>query len=327
MTGRSTVSFFPERAMPTTIIEIRDLVKQFGSTRRRDGDENGQKGLSKGVNGISLDVMEGEALGLLGPNGAGKTTTINLIIGVLRPGGGTVSILGESPGNASTRRSIGLAPQSLSLYEDLTARENLAFFGKLYGLPASELRERVRWALEFAGLADRAGDYVKTFSGGMKRRLNLACALVHDPKVVLLDEPTVGVDPQSRNHLFDCIEQLKQDGLTVLYTTHYMEEAQRLCDRVAIIDHGQLLALDTVEGLLNQHGGQSLVVGRLVRPAADDVTLPGELVELDWRYQADDPMQAITAAARSGVDFQSLAITRPDMESVFLNLTGRSLRD
>ncbi len=310
--------------MPKTIIEIRDLVKRFGSSKNGKLDEQGPP---KGVNGISFDIHQGEAIGLLGPNGAGKTTTINMIMGLVKPGSGSVLILGEPPTDKNTRRKIGLAPQTLSLYEDLSGRENLAFFGKLYGLRGEELRDRVRWALEFAGLTDRGSDYVKTYSGGMKRRLNLACAMVHDPQVLLLDEPTVGVDPQSRNHLFECIEQLKQNGLTLLYTTHYMEEAQRLCDRVAIMDHGKLLALDTVEGLLNEYGGKSLVVGRLTKHVAEASNLPGELNDLDWRFQSEDPMQAITAAARSGVDFQSLAITRPDIESVFLQLTGRSLRD
>ncbi len=286
------------------------------------------------VDDLSLEISTGEALGLLGPNGAGKSTTIGMMIGLIEPDRGMVVYNASSgaarmgsPTDPGVRRSIGLAPQALSLYEDLTARENLEFFSRLYDLRGEKLRQRVQWALDFAGLASRARDYVRAYSGGMKRRLNLACALLHQPSVVLLDEPTVGVDPQSRNHLFDCIEQLKTEGLTIIYTTHYMEEASRLCDRVAIIDHGKLLAVDTVEALIDQYGGASLVVGTLQRVLAGDTTLPGTVDGLDWRVETDEPMAAVTTVARKGVDFQSLAITRPDLESVFLNLTGRTLRD
>ncbi len=299
--------------MPEPIIRIRHLVKRFRDVAA--------------VNDITLDIMPGEALGLLGPNGAGKTTTINLLIGLLQPDEGSVHIRDGTPTDAATRREIGVAPQTLSLYEELTGRENLTFFARMYGLQGPRLRDRVGWALEFAGLTSRASDYVGTYSGGMKRRLNLACALTHEPRIVLLDEPTVGVDPQSRNHLFDCIEQLKSEGLTLIYTTHYMEEAQRLCDRVAIIDHGQLLALDGVQVLIDQYGGTSLVVGQLLSPLQPDVRLDGVLDGLQWRLETGDPISVVTSIARRGVEFHSLAITRPDLESVFLNLTGRRLRD
>ena len=184
---------------------------------------------------------------------------------------------GQSPTEASTRKAIGFAPQNLSLYEELSAVENLIFFGRLYQLVGKELHERVGWALDFAGLSDRQKDRVKTFSGGMKRRLNLAVALVHDPHVIFLDEPTAGVDPQSRNHIFERIEELRSQGRTVIYTTHYMEEAQRLCDRVAIMDGGKVLDLDTVPALIERYGGRSVVKAEFARPPADSVALPAPL--------------------------------------------------
>jgi ABC-2 type transport system ATP-binding protein len=208
------------------------------------------------VDGVSFEVGRGETLGLLGPNGAGKTTTIGMIVGALRPDAGRVTLDGQDdPTRPEIRRRVGVSPQALALYADLTGEENLSFFGSLYGLAGARLRERVAWALEFAGLADRRRDRVLGYSGGMQRRLNLVCGLLHDPPVILLDEPTVGVDPQSRNAIFESIERLRAEGRTIVYTTHYMEEAERLCDRVAIMDHGRILAVDTVEGLLRTHGG------------------------------------------------------------------------
>jgi ABC-2 type transport system ATP-binding protein len=278
------------------------------------------------VNNISFEIKRGECLGLLGPNGAGKSTTISMMVGLLKPDSGTVRLDGASPDSNATRRLIGVAPQALSLYEELTPRENLTFFGKLYGLSAAKLRDRVAWALKIAGLEDRARHRVHTFSGGMKRRLNIAVALIHQPTLLLLDEPTVGVDPQSRNHIFDWIEQLKADGMTIVYTTHYMEEAQRLCDRVAIIDHGKLLALDAIPQLLAQHGGQSVISGRL-KHIPSDFSLPGTLLESDWRLESEQPFDVLMRLAQSGVRFGSVQIAGPDLEAVFLKLTGRVLRD
>lgn len=232
--------------------------------------------------GLDLEASPGETLGLLGPNGAGKTTTMQLIAGLLRPDAGTLRVFGDDATKTSTRRRVGLAPQALALYSELTAEENLRFFGRLYGLRGSRLAERVEACLGLAALLDRRKERVVTFSGGMQRRLNLACAVVHEPELLLLDEPTVGVDPQSRNHIFDCLERLKGLGLTILYSTHYMEEAERLCDRVAIIDAGRILAAGTVPRLVEAHGDVEPVI-QLVEP--------------------------------------------PQLESVFLTLTGRSLRD
>jgi ABC-2 type transport system ATP-binding protein len=288
-------------------------------------------GSNVAVNALDFEIQKGETFGLLGPNGAGKTTTINLLVGLLRPDQGEVQIgISGDPLDPATRKRIGVAPQSLSLYDELTAGENLSFFGQLYGLAGKSLSHRVDWCLAFAGLEERRGDRVSTFSGGMRRRLNIAVALIHEPEVILLDEPTVGVDPQSRNHIFDCIEQLKGSGTTILYTTHYMEEAQRLCDRVAIVDDGCLLDLDTVDGLICKHGGRSVVQAEL-KPDENlnsfDVPLPGRLEDGMLRFESDRPLESVAEIAGQGVQFQTLKITRPDLESVFLSLTGRSLRD
>ncbi len=286
----------------------------------------------RAVDELSLSVPAGETLGLLGPNGAGKTTTINMLVGLLEPDSGTVLIgpgrNGQcgSPTQPAVRAMIGVAPQSLAIYDELTASENLDFFGRLYGLRGRKLTDRVGWALEFSGLTDRRNHRVGTYSGGMKRRLNLAVALIHEPEIVLLDEPTVGVDPQSRNHLFECIERLQRDGLTLLYTTHYMEEAQRLCDRVAIIDHGKLLAIDTVQGLINAHGAQPVIEGELVE--ASDVSFPGAEIEgRHFRLESSEPVQTLGQLVAAGLAFQQVSIHQPDLESVFLALTGRRLRD
>jgi len=296
------------------MIEVRDLRKSFGTTTA--------------VAGITFNVRPGETFGLLGPNGAGKSTTIAMLTGALTPDIGTIRLAdGGAPNEAPARARIGVAPQALSLYEELTAAENLTFFGRLYGLKGQRLAERVDWALDFAGLTDRRKSRVKTFSGGMKRRLNLAVALVHDPQIIFLDEPTAGVDPQSRNHIFERIEALRAEGRTVVYTTHYMEEAQRLCDRVAIMDHGTILDLDTISGLLAKYGGRAVVKGKLAKPPVNGVKLPGVLDGLALRFESERPLEEIAQLSTAGVVFQTLEVAKPDLETVFLSLTGRSLRD
>jgi ABC-2 type transport system ATP-binding protein len=251
-----------------------------------------------------------------------------MLTGVIRPDGGSALVdRAKPPSEAATRTSIGVAPQALSLYEELTAAENLRFFARLYDLAGTRLRERVYWALDFAGLAERRNVRVKTFSGGMKRRLNLAVALVHEPQIIFLDEPTVGVDPQSRNHIFERIEELRTQGRTVVYTTHYMEEAQRLCDRVAIMDHGRVLDLDPVAALVDRYGGRSVVKAELARPPADESVLPAPIDGLSLRFESDRPLEEIGRMSSAGVTFQTLEVTKPDLETVFLTLTGRSLRD
>ncbi|RKX26461.1 MAG: ABC transporter ATP-binding protein [Candidatus Zixiibacteriota bacterium] len=296
------------------MIEIQQLRKAYGSILA--------------VDDLSFGIASGETFGLLGPNGAGKTTTINMMVGVLKPDSGEVIINGVTdPTDPSVRIQIGNAPQSLALYDDLTARENLAFFARLYGLAGSHLKERVAWVLDVVGLSDRANDQVKTFSGGMKRRLNLSVALIHDAPVLLLDEPTVGVDPQSRNLIFDTIERLKSEGRTIVYTTHYMEEAQRLCDRVAIVDHGKLLAMGTVDELISHHGGHSTIEVEFASRPKLPTNLEGHLEDKLFKMVTAKPLEVLNKLIEGGARFTQVKIERPDLETVFLNLTGRSLRD
>jgi ABC-2 type transport system ATP-binding protein len=280
------------------------------------------------VDDVSFEIKSGEIFGLLGPNGAGKTTTINMMIGALKPDSGRVSIDGGGdPMRSEIRMKIGAAPQELAIYEDLTAEENVVFFGRLYGIRGRKLKERVDWTLQLVGLTERRRDRASTYSGGMKRRLNLACSLVHDPPVLMFDEPTVGVDPQSRNLIFDKIEVLKGQGRTIVYTTHYMEEAQRLCDRVAIIDHGRILDLNTVDNLIDRHGGDAVVTALVESPGDLSASLPGRLEGDQLRFTSSRPLEEVARLNSSGVKFRSLKVDRADLESVFLNLTGRRLRD
>jgi len=296
------------------MIHIHGLSKSFGNI--------------DAVSDLSLSISKGETVGLLGANGAGKTTTISMLVGGISPDAGTIEIDGRTdPRQPTVRRALGLAPQSIALYEKLTAEENLAFFGGIYGLAGHELRERVNWCLDFASLGDRRKDRVETYSGGMKRRLNLACALVHEPSVLLLDEPTVGVDPQSRNHIFEAIAELSKAGITLIYTTHYMEEAERLCDRVAIMDKGGILALDSVDSLIRDHGGASWLHVEFATPPSDGST-PGAIIEGNkLRLQSDDPLKALDELRDMSPELISFHLERANLESVFLNLSGRTLRD
>jgi ABC-2 type transport system ATP-binding protein len=265
------------------------------------------------VDDLSIEVRPGEILGLLGPNGAGKSTTMHVATGLLRPDAGTVAI-GQhgSPSNPEARRRLGLAPQNLAVYDLLSAEENLVFFGQLYGLSGALLKARVDASLAFVGLGDRRRDRVETYSGGMKRRLNIAAAVLHEPDLVLLDEPTVGVDPQSRNAIFDSIEALRAQGRTLVYSTHYMEEAVRLCDRVAIIDAGRVLALDTVPALIQSLGGIPTL----------HVRLPGREVVVQTR----EPLAELNRLSLEA-PVESFRVDEPTLEQVFLTLTGRTLRD
>lgn len=269
-------------------------------------------GRIRAVDGLDLSIDRGEVFGLLGPNGAGKTTSVWMAVGLLRPDAGTVRVAGEDPADAGVRRRIGVAPQSIALYDELTARENLRFLGKLQGLRRRALESRVDELLERVGLADRARQRAGGFSGGMLRRLNLAAALVHGPELVLLDEPTAGVDPQSRHSIFDLVAWLRELGTTVLLTTHYLEEAQRLCDRVAIVDAGRVLELGTVEELIRRHGGGQRVV-------VDRISGREEL-------QTAEPMRAIAGVLDDPTTL-GVHVERSNLEDVFLALTGRSVRD
>jgi len=310
------------------MLEIDGLVKRYGDR--------------VAINGISFSILEGEIFGLLGPNGAGKTTTISVLATLLPADGGKVTIAGRDLAREAgqVKPLIGFVPQELALYPTLSAWDNLAFFGRVYRLHGAALNERIAAVLELVGLSDRARDAVRTFSGGMKRRLNIAAGLIHQPRLLFLDEPTVGVDPQSRNFIFEHVERLKAEGMTILYTTHYMEEAERLCDRVAIMDQGEILALDTPRALISLLGGGVIYIG--LPAGAGEALLPA-MRDLPHVVRAasgeDSRLKVETSDARAGllelielcstrdVAILSLEVLEPNLESVFLHLTGRRLRE
>jgi len=295
-------------------------------------------GARKVVDNVSVQLKPGQTLGLLGPNGAGKSTTVAMLCGLLPPDAGRVLVAGEPlAGDADPRkRRIGLVPQELALYEPLSARANLETFASLYGLSGTTRRERVDAALALAGLTDRAGDVVATYSGGMKRRLNIACALLHEPDVLIFDEPTVGVDPQSRNAIFDALTLLQKQGRALLYTTHYMEEAERLCDRIVIMDQGRVLAADRLEALLAgmkmaamlelRISGEPDVAALRALPGVLSVEQEAERLTLGLAH-LDDAAAALLALKAQGVAVQQFSTARASLEGLFLELTGRSLRD
>jgi ABC-2 type transport system ATP-binding protein len=313
--------------MSAVVLNARDLRKRFGSL--------------EAVRGVSLEIHEGETYGLLGPNGAGKTTTISMICGLLTRDGGEVLLDGTpiDVGEVAAKAGIGFVPQDLAIYPDLSARENLEFFGRLYGLGGNDLRTRAEEVLQLIGLTDRARDRTATFSGGMQRRLNIGIGLLHRPRLLLLDEPTVGVDPQSRNAILESIAALGRAGMAILYTTHYMEEAERLCDRVGIIDGGEIRAEGTRRELVAMMGGQDhvrlAVIGNVEAAAAAVSSVDGvtgadardgdlDIVVADAHRVLPRLLDAVAAAGASvrGVELES-----PDLEAVFLHLTGRALRD
>jgi ABC-2 type transport system ATP-binding protein len=296
------------------------------------------------VKGVSFHVKKGEAFGLLGPNGAGKSTTISMICGLIPVDDGDV-IVGEHSIKRKpqeVKRKIGVVPQDIALYPTLSAQENLMFWGRMYGLTGTDLKKRTAEVLEMVGLSDRAKDQVGTFSGGMKRRINIGAALLHNPEVLIMDEPTVGIDPQSRNHILETVKMLNESGMTVLYTSHYMEEVEYLCDRVAIMDHGEVIAMGNITELCNRLGragetievkvdaicdglAQALETIRNVRKVAEnrnDHTLT--IFADDSRMILGHLVQTIAA---KGMHIHSIDVRKANLESVFLELTGRSLRD
>ncbi|MEN8163852.1 MAG: ABC transporter ATP-binding protein [Acidobacteriota bacterium] len=295
----------------------------------------------KAVDGIDLEIHDGQIFGLLGPNGAGKTTTISMVSGVLKPDSGRITFDGLNiwVEPKKVKRLLGVVPQEIAVYEDLTARDNLEFWGSLHGLRGAGLKNSVHEALERVGLEDRARDPVKAFSGGMKRRLNLCMGLLHRPKYLLLDEPTVGIDPQARLAILDIVREVAKAGTTVLYTTHYMEEAQELCDRIAIIDHGQILTVGTLDALTRQSGESEMlkIIGGFDETAAAQKlsALPGlRLIRVEGGtvlagIEAKGPglLKVLPQVLESGLPIDDVSIQKPNLQSVFISLTGRELRD
>jgi ABC-2 type transport system ATP-binding protein len=311
------------------ILSTQNLVKKFGDLTA--------------VNGVSFTIEQGEIFSLLGPNGAGKTTTISMLSGLLKPTSGDATIGGHSilKEPLEVRKVIGVIPQEIALYNSLSARENLMFWGRMYGMGGKELKARVEEVLSQTGMTEKANKKVETYSGGMKRRVNIAVGLLHKPRLLFMDEPTVGIDPQSRRAILDAVKELNQGGMTVLYTTHYMEEAQELSDRVGIIDHGELIAIGTQKDLTQMVGehdllrihlpdGQDcakLVSGLQTMPDVIKISTTDQQVILMVPEAEAALAPVVTRANELGVRIQSVEFQEPDLEAVFLHLTGRALRD
>lgn len=307
------------------MITVTDLRKSYGSV--------------EALKGISFTIQQGEFYGLLGPNGAGKSTTIGIMSTLVVPDKGGVVIDGNdlAKNPMQCKQVIGVVPQEIALYNELSAVDNLLFWGSLYGVPKDVLKKRIDETLKLFGLFDRRNDKVKTYSGGMKRRINIASALLHEPKILFMDEPTVGIDPQSRNLIFEVVEKLHKDGMTIVYTTHYMEEAERFCDRIGIIDNGTIVAQGTLDELKAQGGDKEslVIVGTGIteektaklKSAGYTVSIQDEkLVFMSSSLKTDMP-KMIMACNENGIDIEHIDIRRVNLETVFLSLTGKQLRD
>lgn len=309
------------------ILEIRNLTKKFADFIA--------------VDNISLSIKEGEIFGFLGPNGAGKSTTINMIAGLLRSNEGDINILGKNSVKNSrfAKMNIGVVPQDLAIYEDLTAFENVKFFAGLYGLRGSELAERVREALEFVGLNDKQKEYPKNFSGGMKRRLNIACAIAHRPKLIIMDEPTVGIDPQSRNYILQSIRKLNDMGCTIIYTSHYMEEVEEICSRIAIMDHGKVIAEGTKEQLIaiitnkkdvwiEVKSNEKIDINQIKEfNGVKSVKMEDNVLKINSEIEVNNLNTILQYLMNHHIEIRSLEEKAPNLETVFLTLTGRNLRN
>lgn len=309
------------------ILEIKGLVKRFKTVTA--------------VDGITLNIKEGEIFGLLGPNGAGKSTTINILCGILHMDKGEVKCFDKRLKRKirEIKKDIGVVPQNIAVYEDLKARENVEFFASLYGLKGKELKERAQEALEFVGLTERSDDLPKNFSGGMKRRLNIACAIAHRPKLIIMDEPTVGIDPQSRNHILESVKKLNEMGSTIIYTSHYMEEVEAICTRIGIIDHGKLIACGTYEELQSLVSDRKTIViesdvGTQVNNdeikkinGVIDVFAQENMINIETNKESDCIGDITAYCGQNSIPIRSINMGNVSLETVFLSLTGRSLRD
>ena len=301
------------------VLAVKDARKAYGAT--------------VALRGVGLELAPGERLGLLGPNGAGKTTLVRAIAGRVRLDGGSIELMGRALESSDGRAALGVVPQEVALYPLLTARENLEVFGRLHGIATRALGARVAWALEWTGLADRSKEPIKRFSGGMKRRLNIACGVLHEPRVVLLDEPTVGVDPQSRERIYEMLDRLRAGGASLLLTTHQLEEAESRCDRIVILDHGQVIATGTLDALVaSTVGNHRRVALRLDR--APTAPVPGFNGDADGpflRAQVDrvgaELPALIQRAEAAGYVVEDVEVRSPSLQSVFIHLTGRELRE
>lgn len=315
------ISQFKEGESVEQALDIRHLTKKYGK--------------KTALEDVSFSVKAGTCFGLLGPNGAGKSTTMKILTGIVEADNGSVTVLGmdAKKNKLAVKRTIGYVPQSITLYEDLNAYDNLLFFGQMYGVKGRELHERINKVLMQTGLLDRAKDKVKEYSGGMKRRINIAAALLHNPKILILDEPTVGIDPQSRNHIFDMIQALKEEGVTIIYSTHYMEEVETLCDEIAIIDNGRIITQGNLKELLEQHSNKVIYIetDQIVK-----LRLLANVTKMTpkddgWIMESDHPVtllqEILKASTEQDIEILALEMVRPTLESVFLSLTGTSLRD
>ncbi len=312
------------RSAPPAALQICELRKKYG--------------LFEALQGVSFELAAGEQLAFLGPNGAGKTTLIRCLAGRTKPSGGDIKLLGQPINAAGVRRCLGLVPQEMALYGDLTTRENLTAFGRFYGISGKVLRDRICWALAWTGLEDRADELVRSFSGGMKRRVNLACGVMHEPKILLLDEPTVGVDPQSRQRIFKMLDELNQQGTSILLTTHHLDEAQQRSDRIVILDSGRVIADGMLSDLVARTVGTSrLVRVRVDRPLTSAVCLSHDQADLRvcddslLETRIDDVSRGLPrlldCVRESGYQVSDIEVQAPSLHDVFLHLTGNQLRD
>ncbi|MFC8685201.1 ABC transporter ATP-binding protein [Brevibacillus porteri] len=309
------------------VLEIRQLTKKFGDF--------------VAVDNMSLNVREGEIFGFLGANGAGKSTTINMIASLLRVTKGEITLLGKNIEKHSkfAKMNIGIVPQDIAIYEDMTAYENVRFFAGLYGLRGSLLRERTEEALEFVGLGDKSNSFPKNFSGGMKRRLNIACAIAHRPKLIIMDEPTVGIDPHSRNYILNSVRKLNDMGCTIIYTSHYMEEVEEICTRIAIVDHGKVIAEGSKEELkaiitdakeiwIGVRADEPLnLEGIKAIPGVNAVLQEENTIKIVSKTEINNLNRIIQQFIKDQVEIRSVEEQAPNLETVFLTLTGRNLRD